>query len=227
MAAKKTWTGFVQFDGCDVSIFGKVTFPVTAKQYEAIEKAIQEEIPLRDLSIYEKLCDSAESAFDLEAALGLDEDRPEKPMRKDFDDSEEYQAALDEYEEELECYEEGIEDDLYEYSLEDVTIEDPTELKLFKRKFVGRHLKAEELSYCHKTDDGNFESSLGYEENSNRIVKYDGRMIISPEGEVLDICDISAEALECEDIKSSTYSECAPDYDFLAETLEEAWEWED
>ena len=52
-------------------------------------------------------------------------------------------------------------------------------------------------------------------------------MIISPEGEILDICDISAEALECEDIKSSTYSECALDYDFLAETIEEVWEWED
>lgn len=227
MAAKKTWTGYIRFDGCDASVFGKVTFPVTAKQYESIEKAIQEETPLCDLRIYEKLCDSAESAFDLAAELGLDEGRPEKPKRSDFEDSEEYQEALDEYEEELASFEEEMEERLYEYNLVDVTIEDPTEAKLFKRQFVGRRIAPEELKYCHKADDGLYEFSIDFEEDSDRIVRYEGKVIFSADGEVLDICDISAVALECEDIKSSTFNECAPDYDFLTEALEQAMEWEE
>ncbi len=227
MAARKTWIGYVQFNGCDVSVFGKVTFPVTARQYAAIEKAVQQETPLCDLKIYEELCDSAEDAFDLAAALGLDEGRPEKPKRKNFEDSEEYQEALDEYEEELACFEEEIEGELEEYYLEDVRIEDPTEIKLFKRHFVGRRVKAEELMCCHKADDGRLEYSFDFEEDSSRIVRYEGKMILSPEGEVTDICNIRAEGLECADIKHSTFNECAPDYDFLTDEIERAWEWEE
>lgn len=113
------------------------------------------------------------------------------------------------------------------FDLMDVSIEDPTEAKLFKRQFVGRRVEPEELKYCHKADDGHYEFSLDFEEDSDRIVRYEGKVIISADGEVLDICEISAMAMECEDIKSSTFNECAPDYDFLAETLEQAMEWKE
>lgn len=223
----KTWHGFVQYNGEDVSIFRRVEFEVTEEQNAAIQEAIRSETPLCDLDIYEDLLASAEDAFDLSEYLGVEDDRPEEPDPDEYEDEEEYTSAVEEYEEALSEYDQRIEEAADEYYLEDVSIEDPTLLKQLIKDFCGKRISPENLEWCDHSLDDKYRYEIDFEEESSRLVRYSGTLIFNKDGQLEDIVDLYAEGLESESIRSSSYDECAPDYDFLEDEIQNTFSWEE
>ena len=223
----KTWHGFVQFNGADASIFKKVEFEITEDQYAAIQEAIRSETPLSELEIYEDLLASAGDAFDLTEYLEMEYDKPEEPDPDEYDDEEEYESAVEEYEEALSEYDEGMEEAADAYYLEDVSVEDPTLLKQLIKNLSEKRISSENLEWCSHSSDDKYRYEIDLEEASSRCVHYSGTLVFNENGQLIDIVDLYAEGLESESVRSSSYDECVPDYDYLEDEILNMFDWEE
>jgi len=198
----KKWRAYIHVDGDGVSIYRGYDFDVSDEVYEEIQKAIAAGVPLRDCDFYETLHHDAEDAFDLAEATGFD---CEKPDRDDYDDEEDYEADLEEYNENAE----NLWD---EYTLVDTTIDDPGDLERFKSEFIGREFP----DYA-----GEGVCDFDFEYDDLDIITFHVSVQFDDEGKIVDIVSVTGEGLESEDVRSSSWGDCYPDYDFLTDALEE------
>ena len=198
----KTWKYYIQVNGDGVSIFGNPEFEVSDEMYEKIQKAVAEGKPLESCGFCKELKDLALDSFNLADRVGLTE---EEPFEEDFDDEEEFEAAKEEYQEMI--------DGVWEnYCLETLIIEDPGEEDRFKARFVGK-------KYPAFAGQGEYE--FRFERNDEVCATYCATVHFDPDGKITDITNIWAQGLESESVKSSSYGDCYPEYDLIADILEE------
>ena len=137
--------------------------------------------------------------------LLLEEFDEAEPERDDYDTKEEYEEALSEYKEVFDGWLDG-------WFCEGATIVDPDDAEELRDSLIG--LVSEE--YAGK---GN-----GYEEEFDFddeycTVKTRVTIVFDNEGAITDVKDIYAEGLEWEDVRSSSWAECYPDYGWLKQEL--------
>ena len=199
-----TWKGYIQVNGDGVTFYETVEFPVTDEMYRKIQTAIKTGTPLVRCNFCKELEALAEAQFDLAERTGL---REEEPFKDDFDDEEEYEAAMEEFQESL--------DSLWDnYSLECIDIDDPGDIERFKKNFVGKTYKS--------LQDGKGGSlDMNFQEDFERIVDYSLTVHYDETGTITDITDIEASGLESEGLKSSSWNDCYPNYDLLVDLVEE------
>ncbi len=206
----QTWKGYIQVNGDGVSIYKAIDIPVTDEMYEKIQETVNSGIPLSNCSFYRELSDAAEAEFDLAECIGFES---EKPDPDDFEDEEEYEEALEEYKEEAE----GLWDS---YFLESVDIDDPGDFERFRAHFIGRQ-------YETLSDGSGGELEVELQEYGDRIVDYYLTVCYDEDGKITDISDLQSSGLESENIKTSNYGDCYPNFDLLSDLLEEKLEGED
>lgn len=194
----KDWKGYIKIDGDGESIIRCVEFKIPEKLYAKIQTAISKGIPLNECPFYGELMDRTEKAFDLGEYLGI-----EKPVRADYDDKDDYEYDLEEYEEEIENMWE-------DYCLDSVTPDDPGDFERFKKKLIGKLAPA----YKGKAEE---EFQIGpYDDTS-----YFATVCFDEDGRITDIVKVYGESLQGEGISSSSYGDCYPDYDFIESELKE------
>ena len=208
--SKYTWHGWIQYNGEDVSIYEDVEFPVTEEEYRKIQDAIAAGRHLAGLDCYAELVEKLIAAFDRTDYLYI-----EKPDPDDYEDEEEYEEALQEFQEAWEGFDE-------QYVLEEATLYDPAEERDFRETFIGKYSPVLKEYAEEEEQGGAFEWE--YSEDYDRCVEYTLTVEYDENGVITDICDITAEGLESEGVKSSTWSSCSPNYDLLADALAEELE---
>lgn len=225
----KIWHGFVQFNMADASVFRKVEFEISEEQYAAIQEAIRTEKKLISLDIYEDLLAAAKDAFDVDDFLGIGEE-PEAPNPDDYENEDEYEDAFEEYEDALAEYDDMMEDmesDADDFYLEDISIEDPTLLKKLIRSFFEKKISSENLTRCDRAEDGCYKYDIDFEENSCRCVRYGGTLIFNKNGELIDLQGLYAAGVEREGLRSPSFGECMPDFEFLKNEIADTFEWKE
>ena len=128
-----------------------------------------------------------------------------EPDKDDYDTKEEYEEALSEYREELEDW-------LNEWSFEEANIVDPDDEKELRESLVG--CISEE--YAGGGDSHEKEFCL---DDEFCTVKTSVTIVFDNEGGIKDVKDVYAEGLEWEGVRSSSWAECYPDYDWLKQEL--------
>lgn len=132
----------------------------------------------------------------------FDEDKPE---RDDFETEEEFEEAFSEYEEELESW-------MDEWSYEGANVVDPEDASELRESLIG--LTAREF-------EGNgdpYEEEFCFDDEFC-TVKTSVTIVFDNDGKITDVRDISAEGLEWEGVRSSSWAECYPDYEWLKEEI--------
>ena len=200
----KTWRAYFQINGYEFSRFPVVDFDVSDELYEKITAAIDQLIPLPDCDFYQELLSLADNALNLDDyAIGSDE----RPDPSDFDDEEEYNEALDEWMDEYGELNDSM-------GVESCIIDDPGDLKRLVAQFRGK---------VFPEWAGNDTVELEYEDYYG-VTYFYLTVHVDEKGTVLDITDVSGSSLESEDVKSSSWGESYPDYDYIAEKLQEDFE---
>ena len=207
----QTWKAFVQVNGEEVTIYDSVEYPVSDELYSKIQESIGEGKLLSECGFYKELKDLAENAFDLAGYLNLEEEEPAEPDREDYEDEESYQEDMEYYREELEEYQEMVGNIWDRYSLEEVSVYDPTELKSFKGKFIGRKIPGGRNGEAGKAE-------YRFQENGFRIVEYEVTVDYNGSGVITDL-SLSASGMESDGLKSSSWGNCHPNYELLEHFL--------
>lgn len=198
----KNWKAYVQFNGEDESVFSEIDFEISDEMYNKIKDAIANNIPLCNTDFYGELCDLADESVDIQDIVEYLED---EPYEEDYEDDDEYQAAMEEYEE--------YRDEFYEgYSLEEIIIEDPGDEVRFAKRFVGR---------CFPDHSGAGVEDFDFEYAEEKIVRYNVGLEFDETGMITRVPYVNAEGLQSESVRSSSFGTAAPDYEWLADQLEE------
>ncbi len=205
------WQAYLQINSEDSSDFISKRFRVPKKLYQKIQSAIKRGAPLYECGFYGELQQRAVDEYIRDSLAEI-----EKPVRKDYDDRDEYEWALEEYQDEVEARS--------ECSIERVDIEDPGDDVRLKAMFVGRRFSALE-------DCVNETVNFSLDEESDRSVSYSVDVSTDANGAISDVVIIESVGLCSEDVKSSSYEDCYPDYycvaELLLDELEEELEEED
>ncbi len=199
----KTWKGYIQVNGDGAAIFGTPEIDIPDELYEEIQEAIYEGKPLRECGFYQDLTDRVEQAFNLAEYLGITDEEPDRDL---YENEKDYSNAMQEYQQRLE----SVWD---EYFLEYVGVEDPGDLERMKEKFVGD-------IYPDFTGQEEHRFHFDYETDT-LIAQCSLAVHFDPEGKITDITNVYAEGLSSETEKYSNYEECYPDYNLIADILEE------
>ncbi len=165
----KSWKAMVEIIGLyhddGATFHPEIKFNVSEKLYKKIASAIKTGKKLYKCGFYEELVKRAEDAFDLEEYV-IDEIMFDKgkPVRDDFDNEEEYQEAVQEYEE-------ALSQAIDTFTIDNVTIYDPTEEKKFKERYIGKILPEEER-------DGDGAGSKEFEFKWEKIMNTENGVIL-------------------------------------------------
>lgn len=137
--------------------------------------------------------------------LLLEEFDEEEPDRADYDTKEEYEEALNDYKGE-------VEDWLNEWSYEGADIVDPEDAKELRDSLIG---------LCSKeyADNGDEHEEEFVFDDEYCTVKTRVTVVLDNDGCIKDVKDVYAEGLEWEGVRSSSWAECYPDYDWLKHEL--------
>ena len=189
-----TWIAYFQINGEEFSRYPAIEFAVPDELYVRVVEAVDKMIPLVDCDFYHELLILAENALD------IDEYTP-------GNDEEEYNEALEEFMSEYGDLADSM-------GVERCTIDDPGDLKRLNQRFVGK---------VFPEWAGKNSVNLEYEDDYGDTTYY-LTVHVDDNGAVIDITDVSGSALESESCKSSTWGDCYPDYDLIAENLQEEFE---
>ena len=198
-------------NGEEVTIYESLEYPVSDELYSKILEAIGTGKLLSECDFYGELKELAENAFDLAGYLHLEEEEPVEPEREDYEDEESYQEDMEYYKEELEEFREMVECIWDQYSLEEVNVYDPTELKNFKVKFIRRKIPGRGNGEAGKTE-------YRFQENGFRIVEYEVTVDNDGSGVITDL-SVTANDMESDGLKCSSCGSCHPNYALLEDFL--------
>lgn len=201
----KSWSAYVQLNGEEISDYYDIEFEVPEKLYSKMQTAIKKGIPLVNCPFYDELGKKAYAAAEAEINRSLRESAyGDKPERSDYDCGEDYEEALEDY---------LSSDSIDNYSIESFKIFDPGYEANFKSKFIGKT--------CPDYASGEAYSKDFEYEDDDCCASYYLTVHFDEDGTITDITDISGEALESEDVKSSSWDDCEPDFDFIESCLTE------
>lgn len=199
----KEWSFYVQFNGDEVSSFDIIRAKIPDKLYDKVQKAIERDLPLEEQPFYDELIAKAEKAADKAAVqLSLEDFKSwggEKPIRADYDDYEDYKEALEEYNEERASA-------MDSWCWERIDAEDPGAYPRFKKKVVG-------LSFPQWA--GESKKEIEYTREDEAIECFSFTLFLDEKGTVIDVSELEASGLESETMKSSSFGDSFPDYDFV------------
>ena len=209
---KNTWPAYFQVDGDGVTYYTTVDVPVPIRLYNKIQSAIKEGKALSSCAFYGELVRRAEDSFDLAECVGLND---EKPDPDDYEDRDEYRDALEEFRETV--------DALWDqYYLSGTNIFDPGDLQRFKNYFIGK-------SFESLKGDSTGTRSFNFEEEGERIVRYELTVCFDRTGTITDISRFSVNGLEKEGVSSSSWGDSYPNFSLLRDLLEDTylylWNW--
>ena len=194
------WSGTVQYDGDDGSVYESVEFDITEQEFRQIKEAAASGKTLRECGLYEALADKMFKAF-FDGRFG-----PE-PDPESYDDPEAYKAELQEYTQEVEDFQAG-------YVLSSFSVEDPVENAkaeaVFKQKLIGR--RSAELE---QNETGMYEYQF-----ETDVYTYSLTIMHDKQGVITDICNVYAEGLGWESETSSVWGPIEPNYDLIVDELE-------
>ena len=173
-----------------------VEVPISDEEYEKLNEAISNGTELSQLPFYSDLENRARNELDPNT---LGENPYGEPEREDFESEEEFQEALEEYN--------NWEFD--DYEIMDIVINDPGEYARFKKAFVGRKVDED----CDEGID-----LSDYESNPQREARVhlqlsDDRVIEDVEIESMTECSAESE-------RHVYFESCEPDYWWIQSELE-------
>ncbi len=216
----KSWKAMLEVVGAlhddGVTLHPEVEFKVPEKLYNKISSAIKQGKELSTLDFYKELVKRTDDALDLESFL-IDEGflYSEEPAREDCDSEEDYQEALEEFENEKA-------EAVKFLSVENIYIYDPTEEKHFKEKYIGKTLPKEERG---EDGAGCKRYNFTWEDYEYGERSYSLKIHYDKDGIITDITDISGMAEETNCFpRGGRWGEIYPDYDFIAERLDDMFE---
>ncbi len=210
-----TWKVYIQVNGIERADYMIKEMEVSQEEYDAMQDAVANNIPLKELDFYESLVSRAEDLVDFEE-LYLNKD--EEPLKEDyFVPREDVEDIPEEFEDNTEYREELVFDEewyLDEYSnwkaeleyfgIAAIDIYDPGDMERFKKKYIGRELEED--------------TELEFEEFGERVVRY--KVHIMTDNGVINDIEIIAGGVESDGLKWSSSSEAYPGYDFLVEEID-------
>ena len=214
-----TWTVYIQVNGIEMADYMIEEMEVSQEEYDAMQDAVANNIPLRELDFYKSLVSRAADLVDFDAYLDEDEEPYEENYYVPREELEEIPEELKdniEYRKELVFDEESYQDDYdtwkghaYAYfGIAAIDIYDPGDMERFKKKYIGRELEKD--------------TELEFEEIGERVVRYKVH-IMTDNGFISDI-EIIADGVESDGLKWSSSSEAYPGYDFLVEEIDKRLE---
>lgn len=201
MAKQKAYVRINSSERCWYEI---VEFEVSDDLYAKINEAVENNIPLADCDFADELYELAENSLNLDEIIEPDFD---KPYPDEFEDEDEYEQALEDYQ--AEC-EELLED------VEEIYIDDPGDLIRLKKKFVGKKLK-------DHGDDSVGLQSIFVEYDNEKYETYRVDITFKENGIITDI-SINAVGLQYQDFRSDDYAECYPNYKYIEDALQDVVE---
>lgn len=201
MAKQKAYVRINSSERCWYEI---VEFEVSDNLYAKINEAVKNNIPLADCDFADELYELAENSLNLDEIIEPDFD---KPYPDEFEDEDEYEQALEDYQ--AEC-EELLED------VEEIYIDDPGDLIRLKKKFVGKKLK-------DHGDDSVGLQSIFVEYDNEKYETYRVDITFKENGIITDI-SINAVGLQYQDFRSDDYAECYPNYKYIEDALQDVVE---
>jgi len=198
---RHVWQGWLQFNGEECSIFAQLEFPVPEAMYRQIREAVDAGKRLTACAFYPELEEMLIDSFNTDRY----EDDSDRPQPEDYDE--------DEYQEALEAYEADHQTFYDRFGLMEAAVYDPAEEREFRARFKGRRspvlAASSENTYSFEMLDDADRAA-----ETHLMVEHDANGVIT------DIRDIRTESLECESVKSSSWSNAHPHYDDLAAALE-------
>lgn len=203
MAKQKAYVRINSSERCWYEI---VEFEVSDDLYAKINEAVENNIPLADCDFADELYELAENSLNLDEIIEPDFD---KPYPDEFEDEDEYEQALEDYQ--AEC-EELLED----FEVEEIYIDDPGDLIRLKKKFVGKKLK-------DHGDDSVGLQSIFVEYDNEKYETYRVDITFKENGIITDI-SINAMGLQYQDFRSDNYAECYPNYKYIEKALQDVVE---
>lgn len=201
MAKQKAYVRINSSERCWYEI---VEFEVSDDLYAKINEAVENNIPLADCDFADELYELAEKSLNTDEIVEPDFD---KPYPDEFEDEDEYEQALEDYQ--AEC-EELLED------VEEIYIDDPGDLIRLKKKFVGKKLK-------DHGDDSVGLQSIFLEYDNEKYETYRVDVTFKENGIITDI-SINAMGLQYQDFRSDNYAECYPNYKYIENALQDVVE---
>lgn len=199
------WKASVQFNGEEETMYSTVYFKISNKLYQKMTSATKRHKAFTDCDFYDELNKKAEKAA--EKYLDDISDHIEKPARKDYDSYDDYLYAMEEYRELVDEAED-------EYCIESIKIEDPVLPLLFRDFIVGKRfpewagIEQKELE---------FNCVYEVDERYKVVLSLDGN------GTVTGVVSVNGSGLESESLRSSSFGDCAPDFEFIEEELDIEW----
>lgn len=203
MAKQKAYVRINSSERCWYEI---VEFEVSDDLYAKINEAVENNIPLADCDFADELYELAENSLNLDEIIEPDFD---KPYPDEFEDEDEYEQALEDYQAECEELLEDVE-------VEEIYIDDPGDLIRLKKKFVGKKLK-------DHGDDSVGLLSIFVEYDNEKYETYRVDITFKENGIITDIC-INAMGLQYQDFRSDDYAECYPNYEYIEDALQDVVE---
>lgn len=203
MAKQKAYVRINSSERCWYEI---VEFEVSDNLYAKINEAVENNIPLADCDFADELYELAENSLNLVEIIEPDFD---KPYPDEFEDEDEYEQALEDYQAECEELLEDVE-------VEEIYIDDPGDLIRLKKKFVGKKLK-------DHGDDSVGLQSIFVEYDNEKYETYRVDITFKENGIITDI-SINAMGLQYQDFRSDNYAECYPNYKYIEDALQDVVE---
>lgn len=203
MAKQKAYVRINSSERCWYEI---VEFEVSDNLYAKINEAVENNIPLADCDFADELYELAENSLNLDEIIEPDFD---KSYPDEFEDEDEYEQALEDYQAECEELLEDVE-------VEEIYIDDPGDLIRLKKKFVGKKLK-------DHGDDSVGLQSIFVEYDNEKYETYRVDITFKENGIITDI-SINAMGLQYQDFRSDNYAECYPNYKYIEDALQDVVE---
>ncbi len=216
------WKACTQVNGEEFTSFLIYEFEVPNSLYEKAMQLIEDGVPLNDTGVMNELCRYAESSFNIKDAVPeydaeyqLDESEPE---REYYDSDEEYEEALEEFEDYKRINEESYYDDFF---IELTLVEDPGEFIRFKNLFIGKKIcegwKNTEDVEDQREGKVEFDYPFGDGFDTYCTINY----LYDSNGIITEIFEPIAEACVGETVNSSSFDSIFPDYDECIQAMEE------
>lgn len=203
MAKQKAYVRINSSERCWYEI---VEFEISDDLYAKINEAVENNIPLADCDFADELYELAENSLNTDEIIEPDFD---KPYPDEFEDEDEYEQALEDYQAECEELLEDVE-------VEEIYIDDPGDLIRLKKKFVGKKLK-------DHGDDSVGLQSIFVEYDNEKYETYRVDITFKENGIITDI-SIKAMGLQYQDFRSDNYAECYPNYKYIEKALQDVME---
>lgn len=204
--AGKNWYCFIRVDGCGKKSFTKTWFPVSDEMFEKINNAVEENIPLEQCDFYDSLKEVFVKQFNLIKYVGLYE-----PERRTWS-----RESEEDYMERVREYEKKAKKVMEDYRLGSIIIFDPGEEKRLKERFIGR-----KLGHMEKFPVGS-QSFMFQPEYLDREIKSNYFISVNYDSDdiITNVRDAHGSCIQWKD-PDAKWGECKPDFEFIAECLEE------